>query len=103
MEDKVLEWVEYTGVNAGVTTLKERLVREISLSIFINDRLFTTAMIMPTMGLWRFMLTSQCRPSAVTKSVFSIQCSGLAFAHLKLRGIMYAFGFNLWLRYLDQV
>jgi len=50
MEDKILERVEYTKVNAEVVTLKERIVREVGLSIFINKRHFTTAMIMPTMA-----------------------------------------------------
>ncbi|MFC1970444.1 formate dehydrogenase accessory sulfurtransferase FdhD [Chloroflexota bacterium] len=49
MEVNSLETVEYTKVNAGVTKDKERIVREIGLSISINQRHFTTAMIMPVM------------------------------------------------------
>ena len=49
MEDKSLEWVEYTRVNTEATKSKERVVREIGLSIFINKRHFTTAMITPIM------------------------------------------------------
>lgn len=48
-ENSTLEWVEYTRVNAGVTRARERIVREIGLSIIINRRHFTTAMITPTM------------------------------------------------------
>ena len=49
MEDKILEWVEYTKVNAEVTRATASIVKEVGLSIFINGRHFTTAMIMPTM------------------------------------------------------
>jgi len=49
MEDRSLEWVEYTRVNTEATKSKERVVREIGLSIFVNKRHFTTAMITPTM------------------------------------------------------
>jgi FdhD protein len=48
-QDRSLEWVEYTKVNAKVTKAKERLVTELGLSIFINGRHFTTAMITPMM------------------------------------------------------
>ena len=49
MEVQSLEWVEYTRVNAGVTRTRERTVSETGLSIFINNRHSTTAMIMATM------------------------------------------------------
>jgi len=48
-EDRSLEWVEYTGVNAEVTKAKERAITELGLSIFINGRHFVTAMITPMM------------------------------------------------------
>ena len=48
-EDRSLEWVEYTRVNAEVTKAKERVVTEFDLSIFINGRHYTTAMITPMM------------------------------------------------------
>ncbi len=49
MEDSILEWVEYTRINSGVARARERIVSETGLSIFINERHFTTAMIMPAM------------------------------------------------------
>jgi FdhD protein len=49
MGNKILEEVEYTRLNTNVTRARERIVSEIALSIFINKRHFTTAMIMPTM------------------------------------------------------
>jgi FdhD protein len=48
-EDRSLEWVEYTKVNAEVTKAKERIVTELDLSIIINGRHFSTAMITPMM------------------------------------------------------
>ena len=49
MEDRSLQWIEYTKVNTEVTKSKERVVTEFGLSIFINKRHFTTAMITPLM------------------------------------------------------
>jgi FdhD protein len=49
MINKSLEQVEYVKVNAEVTKAKARIVKEVGLSLFINGRHFTTAMIMPTM------------------------------------------------------
>ena len=48
-KDRSLDWVEYTKVNAEVTKAKERVVTELGLSIFINGRHYTTAMITPMM------------------------------------------------------
>jgi FdhD protein len=48
-EDKSVEWVEYTRVNAEVTEAKERVVTELGLSIIVNGRHFATAMITPMM------------------------------------------------------
>ena len=48
-KDRSVEWVEYTMVNAGVARDKERVVTEFALSISINGRHFTTAMITPVM------------------------------------------------------
>jgi FdhD protein len=48
-KDRSVEWVEYTRVNAEVTKAKERVVAELGLSIFINGRHYTTAMITPMM------------------------------------------------------
>jgi len=48
-KDRSVEWVEYTRVNAEVTKAKERVVTELGLSIIINGRHFTTAMITPMM------------------------------------------------------
>ena len=48
-EDKSVEWVDYTKVNAEVSQAKERVVTELGLSIIINGRHFTTAMITPMM------------------------------------------------------
>jgi FdhD protein len=48
-KDKSLDWVEYTRVNAKVTKAKERIVTELGLSINVNGRHFTTAMITPMM------------------------------------------------------
>jgi FdhD protein len=48
-KDRSVEWVEYTRVNAEVTKAKERVVTELGLSIFINGRHYTTAMITPMM------------------------------------------------------
>ena len=44
-----LEWIEYTKVNTELTKSKERVVKEIGLSIFINKKHFTTAMMTPMM------------------------------------------------------
>jgi len=49
MGDRSLATVEYTRINAEVTRARERVVRETGLSIFVNKRHFTTAMITPTM------------------------------------------------------
>jgi FdhD protein len=48
-QDRSLEWVEYTKMNAEVTKAKERLVTELGLSIIINGGHFATAMITPMM------------------------------------------------------
>jgi len=48
-EDRSLEWIEYTRVDAEITRAKERVVTEFALSIFINGRHFATAMITPMM------------------------------------------------------
>jgi FdhD protein len=48
-KDRSVEWVEYTRVNTEVTKSKERIVTELDLSIIINGRHFTTAMITPMM------------------------------------------------------
>jgi FdhD protein len=48
-QESSMEWVEYTRVNAEVTKAKERVVTEFGLSITINGRHFTTAMITPVM------------------------------------------------------
>ena len=44
-----LEWIEFTRVNGKVTEEKERVVAELPLSICVNGRHFTTAMIMPAL------------------------------------------------------
>ncbi len=48
-KDRSLEWVEYTRVNTEITVARERVVTELGLSIFINGRHYTTAMITPMM------------------------------------------------------
>ncbi|HUT68735.1 MAG TPA: formate dehydrogenase accessory sulfurtransferase FdhD [Dehalococcoidales bacterium] len=48
-KDRSVEWVEYTRVNAEVTKAEERVVTELGLSISLNGRHFTTAMITPMM------------------------------------------------------
>jgi FdhD protein len=48
-EDRSLEWVEYTRVNAEVTRAKERVVTELGLSIIVDGRHLTKAMITPMM------------------------------------------------------
>ncbi|HEY78029.1 MAG TPA: formate dehydrogenase accessory sulfurtransferase FdhD [Dehalococcoidia bacterium] len=48
-EDRSVEWIEYTRVNAEVTKAKEKIVTELGLSIIINGKHFTTAMITPMM------------------------------------------------------
>ena len=48
-EDRSVEWVDYTKVNAEVSKAKERVVTELGLSIIINGKHFTTAMITPMM------------------------------------------------------
>ena len=50
MADRSLASVDYIKVNAEVTSARERIVRETGLSIFINKKHFTTAMIMSTMA-----------------------------------------------------
>jgi FdhD protein len=49
MKSKILERVEYTRVNGGCTISSERIIKETSLKIRINDEHFATAMIMATM------------------------------------------------------
>lgn len=49
LEERCLKWVEYTKVDAEVTRSKERVVREIGLSICVNKRHFTTVMMTPVM------------------------------------------------------
>jgi len=49
MKDRILEKVEYTGVNGGCTASSERIVRETALSIRIDGEHFATAMLMATM------------------------------------------------------
>jgi FdhD protein len=48
-EDKGLEWVEYTRVNAEITRARERVAVEHGLSIFINGKHFARSMITPIM------------------------------------------------------
>ncbi len=48
-KERCLEWVEYTKINAEVTRSRERVVREIGLAIFVNNRHFTTVMMTPLM------------------------------------------------------
>ena len=50
VEDRGLEWVEYTRVNGEITRAKERIVTELTLSVFVNGRHFTTATITPPVG-----------------------------------------------------
>ncbi len=49
MEDRILTNIEYTRLNGGTTRAKERVVEESCLSIFINKKHYTTAMITATM------------------------------------------------------
>lgn len=49
MKDRILEKVEYTGVDGGCTASSERIVRETALSIRIDGEHFATAMLMATM------------------------------------------------------
>ena len=49
LRNRRLEWSEYTKVNTELTKSKERVVKEIGLSIFINKRHFTTVMMTPMM------------------------------------------------------
>ena len=44
-----LEWIEFTRVNEKVTEEKERIVAELPLSICVNSKPLTTAMILPEM------------------------------------------------------
>lgn len=46
---KIMEWVDYTKVNAKVTKAKEKIVAEYALSINVNGKYFNTAMITPMM------------------------------------------------------
>ena len=48
-EERFLEWVEYTKINAEMTRSRERVVREIGLSIYVNKTHFTTVMMTPLM------------------------------------------------------
>jgi FdhD protein len=49
MPDNTLKTVEYTRVNGGFVTSRERIVRETPLTIGVDGRHFATAMIMATM------------------------------------------------------
>ena len=49
MENRILKKVEYTAVNGGCNTSSERIIRETALTIRVNNKHFTTAMIMATM------------------------------------------------------
>lgn len=49
MADRILENVEYTGLNGGRTTATERIIKEAALEILVNNEHFATAMIMATM------------------------------------------------------
>ncbi|MEJ2739444.1 MAG: formate dehydrogenase accessory sulfurtransferase FdhD [Dehalococcoidia bacterium] len=44
-----MEWVEYTKVNTEITRNRERVVVEFSLSILVDERHLTTALITPMM------------------------------------------------------
>jgi len=48
-KDRSLEWVEYTRLDAEVSKARERVVTELGLSIIVNGKHFTTAMITPMM------------------------------------------------------
>lgn len=48
-KERCLEWVEFTEINAEITRSRERVVREISLSICVNKTHFTTVMMTPLM------------------------------------------------------
>ncbi|MFC1900037.1 formate dehydrogenase accessory sulfurtransferase FdhD [Chloroflexota bacterium] len=48
-KDRSMEWVEYTKVDAEITMAKERIVSEVSLSIYVNGEQYATAMITPMM------------------------------------------------------
>ncbi len=49
MPDRILKEVEYTRVNGGFATARERIVRETALTIKLDGRHFATAMITATM------------------------------------------------------
>jgi FdhD protein len=49
MKNRVLEKVEYTGLNGGRAVLAENIIRETSLTIRVNNKHIGTAMIMATM------------------------------------------------------
>jgi FdhD protein len=49
MEDRILTNIEYTRLNDGTTRARESVVKETSLSIFINKKHHTTAMISAAM------------------------------------------------------
>jgi len=46
-KDRSMEWAEYTKLGSGLTREKERIVTELSLSIYVNGEYFTTSMITP--------------------------------------------------------
>jgi FdhD protein len=49
MPNKILKTVEYTRVNGGCTAARERIVKEATLTIYVDGRLFATAMILATL------------------------------------------------------
>ena len=49
MPDRILKEVEYTRVNGGFVTSRERIVRETALTINVDGRHFATAMITAAM------------------------------------------------------
>jgi FdhD protein len=49
MPSKILKEVEYTRVNGGCTTARERIVRETALTIRIDGEHYATAMLMATL------------------------------------------------------
>jgi FdhD protein len=49
MQDKILKTVEYTRVNGKCTAASERIVRETALTIRVDGRHYTTAMMLATL------------------------------------------------------
>ncbi len=49
MKDRSLEWIEFIEAGTGATKSRERVVKEVGLSIFINRKHFATTMITPIM------------------------------------------------------